>query len=236
MGEEKKEEPPIHEGFVVPEGESFHLSACPTGLNTFYDSAGNLLCCDGEVIGSKCIGKKQCTLSSTASGDTPTCISLLQASYTEKSDTFCPSTMPSYYEDLAAKKKGCTAGRLNPTMTGPRNVSDASCVIYPTLEENLNAKDSCHHVKKKEEFPCFGTDCRKEIVQPKAGAPSLVAVHFTDPTGMFHIAYTRESMEQYLNATQPRWREQGLDLEKNVQVAEVAKAYFVDKSIKDIQL
>lgn len=225
------------EGFeTAPEDPEYRLTACPAGFTTFYDSTGNPMCCDGELVGNKCIQGKQCTLSSIAAGSAPTCVSLLRAHYQEKSQEMCPLSMPMYYENKATKEKGCTGGPLLSELNGPRHASQPTCKVYPTLQENMNAKDSCHNHRKMDEFSCFGTDCRKEIVQTAPDAPAMIAVHFTDPTGMFRTSYTRESMENFLNHTKPHWRDQGLDLSKNVQVAEVAKAYYVDKSIQDVQV
>lgn len=222
----------VQEGFASDDAE-YRLSACPTGFTTFYDSQGNIMCCDGEMTGNICLQGKQCTLSNTGPNS---CVSLLRSHFTEKARDQCPPSMQMYFEDAATKQKGCTAGRLLPEMNGPLHSSQPTCKIYATLQENLNAKDSCHNQRKMEEFPCFGQDCCKEIVQTKPDAPAMVAVHFTDPTGMFHISYTRDSMENYLNHTKPRWRDEGLDLTKNVHVAEVAKAYYVDKTIQDVQI
>lgn len=214
----------------------FHLIACPTGFSTYYNSKGDVMCCDGEVSNGVCPTGKQCTLSSSAVGDIPTCVSLLRSQYAAKAKEQCPPSMPSYYESKTTKAKGCTAGRLAATLDGPLHPSEPTCVIYPTLEENLNAKDSCYMQRKREEFPCFGKDCRTEVIQVNATSPAQIAVHFTDPDGLFHIAYTRESMEHYLNVTNPKWRDQGIDLDKNIHVAEVAKAYYIDKTIKDVQV
>ena len=48
---------------------------------------------------------------------------------------------------------------------------------------------------------------------------------------MHRVAYTQESLEVFLDATNPNWRSQGTDLSKNINVAEVAKAYYVDRTI-----
>jgi len=55
---------------------------------------------------------------------------------------------------------------------------------------------------------------------------------------MYRTAYTRKSVENYLNLSKPKWRDEGIDLDKNIMVAEVAKAYYVDRSIskKDIDI
>jgi hypothetical protein len=110
--------------------------------------------------------------------------------------------------------------------------------MYPTMEENTNSKDSCSNQKEMDEFPCFGLNCTKGLVQVAPNQPIKISVGFTDSSGMHHVAYTRASMERYLNVSNPKWRDQGIDLSKNVNVAEVAKAFYVDKTMKqdDVQL
>jgi hypothetical protein len=38
-------------------------------------------------------------------------------------------------------------------------------------------------------------------------------------------------MEAFLDVSNPNWRNQGMDLSKNINVAEVAKAYYVDRTM-----
>ena len=48
---------------------------------------------------------------------------------------------------------------------------------------------------------------------------------------MHRVTYTRQSLENFLDVTNPNYREKGLDLSANIVVAEVAKAYYVDKTM-----
>jgi hypothetical protein len=144
--------------------------------------------------------------------------------------------MPSYYEDTANKVKGCTNGQLNATLNGPQSATQAKCKIYGTPDDNRDALDSCLNLLDMEQLPCFGTSCTKELIQPKPNAPVLIAVKFTDPAGRFHVSYTRDSYERYLNATQPNWKDKGTDLSKNIQVMEVAKAFYVDRTMESSEV
>jgi hypothetical protein len=65
--------------------------------------------------------------------------------------------------------------------------------------------------------------------------PAKIAVHFVDSTGMQRTAYTRASLQRYLNAANPNWRDH-MDLQKNIGVAEVAKAYYVDHTIAQTEV
>ena len=91
-------------------------------------------------------------------------------------------------------------------------------------------EDSCELHRQMEEAPCFGEQCTKSITA-SANAPPLVTLRFVDKSGMYRTAYTRKSLEYYLNQTRPKWRDEGMDLEKNLMVADVAKAYFVDRTL-----
>ena len=78
---------------------------------------------------------------------------------------------------------------------------------------------------------CFGNNCTKAIIQPVLTAPPLISIGFTDDLGMHRVTYTRQSLENFLDVTNPNYREKGLDLSANIVVAEVAKAYYVDKTM-----
>jgi len=215
------------------------LTSCPSEMKTFYLSDGRTACCNGTVIGSRCTGTVQCTMTGEGTNELPSCAKLLKKELDDKAKTHCPSSMPSYFEDKATKQKGCTAGPLNSEHTKPFKDSQPKCVVYSTMEDNLRKKDSCHFYKEMDDFPCFGSGCSKAIFSDKEGhMPPLVMVHFVDKSGMYRTAYTRKSLENYLNLSKPKWKDEGIDLDRNIMVAEVAKAYYVDRSIskKDIDI
>lgn len=218
--------------------DAISLSACPSDMKTFYLADGRTACCNGPVVGSRCTGAVQCTMTGEGTKDLPSCAALLQKDYQAKSKSACPSSLSSYFEDKATKKKGCTSGSLNSEMTLPATTTQPTCWIYPSLEENLAKQNSCELQRQLEEIPCFGTQCTKRILSTGEGVPPLVAVHFVDKSGMYRTAYTRKSLEYYLSQTRPSWRDEGLNLDKNVMVAEVAKAYYVDRTMseKDVQV
>ena len=85
---------------------------------------------------------------------------------------------------------------------------------------------------------CFGNNCSKRLVQYNPSAPPLVVIQFTDNKGMPHMSYTRSSFENYLNIVDPNWRNGWFNISKNIIIAEVAKAFYIDKTIeqKDIQI
>ena len=123
-------------------------------------------------------------------------------------------------------------------MTGPKLDTQPKCVIYSTTDSNVNAVDSCMNQKDLEETACFGNQCTTSLVQNAPHTPVLVSITFTDPSGIHRVAYTRKSMERSMDATKPNWRDSGMDMSKNIAIAEVAKAFYVDQTLQqsDVQL
>jgi hypothetical protein len=224
------------EPFANEETPSFYLQGCPTGYTSFHHSDGTTMCCDGTVTANLCNSDKQCMLTGS-SATIPNCTTLLMEEYKKKGEQ-CPTSMPSYYENTDTKTKGCTMGSLNKTMNGPSTTTQPVCMIYSSLDDNINASNSCANQKEMDEFPCFGTKCIKTLTQAKRGAPILITITFDDENGITHTAHTRQSMKRFLDASQPNWKDKGMDLSKNISVAEVAKAYYIDKTMqqKDIQI
>lgn len=208
--------------------DASYLAACPPGYTVMHPLDGTTTCCDGEIAGQVCLGAKPCILNGKSS-TLPQCMGMIQQDYKNKGETKCPPSLPNYYEDK--KIKGCTSGPLNPTMTGPKTTQQPSCTMYPSMDDNLTSMDSCQNQKDKEDYPCFGTNCTTQLIQPSAKTPVLLSVSFTDTDGIPHVAYTRASMERYLDAIKPGWREKGVDLSKNLAVAEVAKAVYIDRTM-----
>ena len=142
--------------------------------------------------------------------------------------------MTSYYEDRSKDIKGCINGAYNDTLTGPRDMNQAKCKIYK--EHNQTYMDSCYNQKMLNEARCFGNNCSKQLIQPIPNAPVLIGIGFTDSMGMYKMSYTRKSIEDYLRVVWPQWKNSWLDLSKNINVAEVAKAYYIDRTMDQSQV
>lgn len=219
-------QPEINEGF-----EDYYLSACPPGYKSFYNNEGDIVCCDGDIMAHRCLGDNQCTLNGKGSPDLPNCVEAVIKMYAEKGQSQCPPSMPQYYEDRSKNIKACTQGRLNQTLSSPQFPNQPVCSIYDTMDKNTISKDSCYNQKLLDSVQCFGNNCTKELSQPIPIVPPLVAIGFTDNMGMHRVAYTKQSLENFLDVVNPNWRNQGMDLSKNINVAEVSKAYYVDRTM-----
>jgi hypothetical protein len=216
----------------------YSLSSCPAGYKSSYNSNGNIMCCNGDMVASKCIGSHQCSLNGNGSDGVPNCVDFILKDYETKGRSQCPVSLPNYYENMADNTKGCTSGLRNNVLTGPRDFNQPKCKIYETMDENVNGVDSCYNQRHIDEYPCFGNNCTKAAIQPIKNGPVLITVSFTDSMGMHRTTYTRQSVETFLDSVKPNWRNQGFDTSKNVAVAEVAKAFYVDRTIAqgDVQI
>jgi hypothetical protein len=104
----------VIDGFISGENENSKeegfedkivLTSCPSEMKTFYLSDGRTACCNGTVIGSRCTGTVQCTMTGEGTNELPSCAKLLKKELDDKAKTHCPSSMPSYFEDKATKQK-----------------------------------------------------------------------------------------------------------------------------------
>ena len=220
---------------ITPKKTDYILTACPHGYTSFNNKDGDTLCCNGEIIAGSCINSSQCAL--TASSSVSSCVSVILKDYERKAVDLCPSSMVNYYENKKQTVKGCTSGDLNATMDGLNTTSQPACKIYNTLDANLNALDSCSNHKEMDAFKCFGDNCVKALKQSIANSPVLITVTFTDGSGIQRTGSTRASLKRFLDATKPNWKDAGMDLSKNVAVAEVLKAVYIDKTMStdDVQ-
>ena len=58
----------IKESFV---GENTAPNTCPVGTARYYDAKDNILCCDGQVVGTECMGKSVCRISPMTDPNAP---------------------------------------------------------------------------------------------------------------------------------------------------------------------
>jgi hypothetical protein len=126
------------------------MTSCPVDSESFIDSYGRTLCCLGKVVENKCQGQIVCSLSES-SGGMPTCTEWQLATMKERGTTRCPTSMPFYFESPDGTK-GCTAGPINRTGTGPLNDTVKMCKKYSTLDDDRKKLDSCTNAQKIQEF------------------------------------------------------------------------------------
>lgn len=222
-----------YEGFKTNTNDINHnLESCPQGMKSFYNLNGDIVCCEGDILANKCISDKQCILSGT-SKDIQSCVNMVLNDYETKGVDYCMPSMPNYFED--GKIKGCTNGKLNNTLSAPASKNQPTCYIYLDHDTNLNSVNSCLNNKVLDSVQLFGNEATKTLIQPVPEKPILVAISFIDNTGMHRTAYTKDSLVNFLNATNPNWKNQ-IDLTKNIMVAEVAKAYYIDRTISSNEI
>jgi hypothetical protein len=208
------------------------IGFCPMGYKPFHDKNGNQVCCDGKVVGNKCLGKPRC--GQTTRAGLPTCTQMLKDYYATKSKDMCPPSMPNYFEGQDGTNAGCTEGGLTTDMTAPNLPSQKTCKVYATPQDNAAKTDSCQNQRQLERTPCFGKACHKSLsVQSDAGV-ALVQVEFTGADGHRHACYTTDSYTQFLDRTQPGWQTKGtFDPKKSLKICAVAKKVYVDRTMDE---
>lgn len=219
----------ISEGFTK---ESGYLEGCPPGFKTYTISNGDTMCCDGEIIGDKCMGATKCVLSSKRSGDAEPCINLMTDINKVKAKDMCPTSMGTYFVDKK-KNSACTSEILNKTRDGlaAPNRDSRICYIYKD-DMSKFAKDSCYNYKELEKIECFGKSCIKGIeqIEPNIYVP---VIKFTTSNGLVLTTVPKKVMEDVIKYTNtnfyssPTYKD---FINNSPIVMENAKAYFVDRT------
>jgi hypothetical protein len=223
------------------ENPNYYLSSCPSGFKMNYHSDGDTICYMEEHLTIPAHLLKyqkngnQCILNGKGTPDIPNCVDYILTYYKKQSDEFCSPSLPSYFENSSKKTKGCTSGELNELLNGPRVESQPTCIIYPNDDDNQFNKDSCLNQKELEEYPCFGSNCTKQLIQYGKGIPLLLVINFTDSKGLPHTAYSKKSLVRYLNVVMTGW-EKNMNIERMIWNADVAKKYFIDKTITNTDI
>lgn len=240
-------------GFVIlfrnkPEIETFqnqqYLISCPPGTNSFYETNGDMLCCNGTTGENKCSTIPLCSMSSRGTdtelyGRIRPCIEVQREYYEKQAKLHCPAAMSTFY--IAENQfHFCTDGPINETMNGPLNTTQASCRVYTGNEDQLNFTriHSCHNEKTLEEYPCFGTDCTKEITLSSTTSTPLISLTYTDPDGIRHSTITKQTFANYIQALKEKGSTQlsDFDVDHNILITEVSKAVFIDKTMDKSQV
>ncbi len=212
--------------------DSTVLTFCPNGWKPFFSKRGDTDCCDGDVAGNTCSGKPMCSFSTNS--DLPACKDVLKQEYAKKAAQLCPSGM-TYYN--GSNGSGCTSGSLNSSMTAPATTSQPHCIIYDTKEQDISSAASCFNQKRLSDVKCFGKDCKASIEEIPGSPVALIKISFTDYTGIRHTCYTKDSYIDYLTATKPELLKSGkFNPDKNIKIADVAKAYYIDKTLDKSQV
>jgi len=214
------------EGFQNETTPTSAMNFCPQGWNAFINLDGDTQCCEGTVNGHQCNGKIQCTFGRESS-DIMSCVALQKKVSEEKSKSVCPPSKPNYFE--GPKSAGCTDSPLTDNLEGPAG-SAKTCIIHKDEASNKSDIKSCSNEKLLEDTECFGKDCYKSMYISPLSKTALVQIDFTGVDGIRRSAFEKKSYMDYLVATDPDWKNK-VDLDKNINIDEVARAVFVDRSM-----
>ena len=236
--------PPVKEGFEVGVDE-LTITTCPAETKRFIDDGGRVLCCEGEAVNGRCNGKLVCSLSDTNTG-LPTCGIWYKALLDQKGQGKCPPSMPHYFEQDNGRKKGCAAGGLNPSGTGPRTPQTKFCTLYAKAQDEDSKLDSCTNVALLERSTCFPLSkvpgAKKVLEKLRDDLPPVVSCSYMSPTDMrttkcmIEPSYARV-MDTFMlknNIRNSNWRSnmnKG-DTYTKLQFCGPAEKYSIQKTVK----
>jgi hypothetical protein len=215
------------------------VTFCPHGTTFYTNDNGQDICCDGQVTGRRCNGKKVCTFGE-GSPNLPNC-SAIQGEYMKEAGSkWCPSTMPHYYE-MKNGQKGCTsegymAGSYTPVITNKAN----ACNIYKSQTDNIVNADSCMNQKILADMKCIMPGCNKGLQKDRDGFPPFMTQSFKiDGEVMPRSCVDRESAINYLNYALSKKTISGLErnmfkklldnIDKDIRICNVAERILVHK-------
>jgi len=222
------------EGFDAQANSDLQLNACPSGT-TSYLSEGMVQCCDGQIVDGICNGQTVCTLS-VGTKSMPTCVSLLQKRFGEKSVQLCPPSRANYYEN--GSMKGCTSGERTPDGKGLKQspAPVKTCKIYSTLSDEAAKIDSCSNIKKQDTFTCPG-GAKPTLVSLAAGSPAVLQCNFLTKDSVPVQCFEDSSIGAFYNFKQGNtWRDTINTNQLKLGFCSIANNYYLNKSLTDAQL
>ena len=242
MMEQTKTEEPFFD--VTADNADIQLQACPPGTEGLNDmTQGTVSCCDGTIVDGLCNGSTVCSLS-TDTAKLPSCVNLMRKKFASKAAQFCPKSIPNYFENIKVQPniQGCTAGARLPDGTAPvvSTTPIPRCTIYQNRKDNDSKADSCQNIKTLSSVVCPGGGKASVAQGNPPDAPALIQCGFTvlkDPSPK--TCFTDHT---YLNFYKwayggkiPTGAYSNMNFNR-LGFCSVAKKYYLDKSLSDVQL
>jgi len=238
---QESEKPKNTEGFKEePSTSDIVVTTCPMNAESYVNTAGQTICCDGDVVSGQCKGTNICTLSE--GNKLPTCSLYWASLLAQRGLDKCPGNMPNYFEGAV---KGCTSGSRLPDGSGPATTTQKFCKLYATEDEELRNSDSCTNIKMLEDTQCFSSsvdpneyNVTKSLVQGDGSA--VVYCGFRNK-GIYGGCYTNFSFYRFMDFVVNKfgyskgWRE-NLDPGIKIQLCSIQEQYSINKTLefKDI--
>ena len=214
-----------------------NISMCPGISKSYVGKNGDSLCCEGNPAGTECEGKIICTLSSTNSKEHQSCAAYLVDLYKKKGWELCPRSIPNYFLDPRGKAF-CTKSQLNNQLNGPQEASALKCNIGGN---GMMDPQSCEVRLALDKMPCPSPGCQKDAFLVQQGTPVIMYANFKDSAQIQHFCYDTNSLISFWRSIfGDEWksRTSHINPDRNIMFCDIAKRYFVDKTIqkKDIDI
>lgn len=182
------------EGFTSIQNDDIILTSCPANTKSFVDDLGNSVCCDGIIENGKCIGKEVCSITKGHS-KYPTCGAYWAALLDQRGRDRCPTSMPTYFENMKTGVKGCAQGRR--TKDGSAALPGVKfCRLYTSKTDEEEKLDSCFNQNRLDKAVCFKKPIpgvKKKLINVYRGVPPLIHCSYNDK-GMVSYCGTNDSL------------------------------------------
>lgn len=160
---------------VIPtlKQEGFTVKTCPSDTTSYITHDGFTNCCSGEVIDNHC-EKIVCSLSpgSPVRSCTTYGLDLIarnDANYCKPEFT---GDCSKYFTNSEGTVRGCSKSNLNPSRTGPSDLSQPYCRLYNTADANKSNYDSCENYLARFNAVAGLATCNEELARVRASVPA----------------------------------------------------------------
>jgi hypothetical protein len=195
--------------------ESLEINTCPSYAPEIQTTKGSTDCCQGDAVDGKCNGTTFCTKSPAYLG-VPSCVDKWREYFKNKGITFCPPTMPNYFEDItnSSNPKGCSAGPISTDGTMPMDNTQKQCKVYTSEGDNTSKLNSCYVEKLRAKIQCPVVNGQSPEATAEADFPDtskflFFKCQYPYELGMPDRCFEKKSIYAYVDRILPGWRSRG---------------------------
>jgi hypothetical protein len=177
------------------------ITTCPHTMNSYTDSKGEILCCEGKVTDNICEGQTVCTMTPSSSSQYDSCQTYIEDYFIKQATQFCPPSLPRFWEN--SKSSGCASETLADA-TGPGQNASMCRVYSPLSKENDTKADSCVNRKLLDSFKsssfCSQAKCNASIISGE-NQPATIGATYKNAQGITSFCESAESAIRNANST-----------------------------------
>jgi ribosomal 30S subunit maturation factor RimM len=156
--------------------EGFTVKTCPSNTTSYITHDGFTNCCSGEVIDNHC-EKILCSLSpgSPVTSCTTYGLNLIARNDANYCNPEFTGDCSMYFTNSEGTVRGCSKSNLNPSRTGPSDLSQPYCRLYDTADANTRNYDSCQNYLARFNAVAGLATCNEELARVRTSIPAPAA-------------------------------------------------------------